>query len=312
MTAATGPNAELAPTGPAVESVDPDQPFADAAHDSAPLRRSRRRSVVVSLVLVAIAATLTVIMLVDPVDPWVQPFDDWWYRWIAAHRTPWLTRVAEVLAVVGSAWVTVPLRLAIATLLAFRRRWTQLAAFVAAIVVSELCIGPLKAIVGPTPSAAFAGRLDHPVVPVRSRDRGGRHRLRHRGGVPAPGSTPARVDRRRQLPRGIDGLVAHLPGRPLGHRHDRRHLHRRRRRPVVRGGVRIDPGPSSPSTSQRNLIQPVAVSTKFNSRRRAKVPRSEHRPAPRRPFEGIRRWGGMNGLTEPRKSQRRPWLRPLA
>jgi len=147
VTTATGPNAEVAPTGPGVESVDPDQPFADAAHDSAPLRRSRRRSVGVSLVLVAIAATLTVIMLFDPVEPWVQPFDDWWYRWIAAHRTPWLTRVAEGLAVVGSAWVTVPLRLAIATLLAFRRRWTQLAAFATAIVVSELCIGPLKAIV---------------------------------------------------------------------------------------------------------------------------------------------------------------------
>ena len=108
MTATTGPNPELAPTGPAVESVDPDQPLADAAHDSAALRRSRRRSVVVSLVLVAIAATLTVMMLVDPADPWVQPFDDWWYRWIAAHRTPWLTRVADVLAVVGSSAVTVP------------------------------------------------------------------------------------------------------------------------------------------------------------------------------------------------------------
>ena len=147
MTDGAGPNPEQATTDAAVESVDPDQPFADAAHDSEALRRSRRRSVVVSLVLVAIAATLTVIMLVDPVDPWVQPFDDWWYRWIAAHRTPWLTRVAEVLAVVGSAWVTFPLRLAIAALLAIRRRWTQLSAFVAAIVVSELCIGPLKAIV---------------------------------------------------------------------------------------------------------------------------------------------------------------------
>ena len=148
MTSATGPNAELAPTDPGVESVDPDQPFADAAHDSAPLRRSRRRSVGVSLVLVAIAATLTVIMLRDPVQPWVQPFDDWWYRWIAAHRTPWVTRVAEVFAVVGSVWVTAPLRLAIGALLAFRRRWTQLAAFATAILVSEVCIGVLKGVVG--------------------------------------------------------------------------------------------------------------------------------------------------------------------
>ena len=147
MTAGAGPNPEPGTSDAAVESVDPDQPFADAAHDSFALRRSRRHSVMVSLVLVAIAATLTVIMLIDPLQPWVQPFDDWWYRWIADHRTPWLTRVAEVLAFVGSGWVTFPLRLAIAALLAFRRRWTQLSAFVAAIVVSEFFIGPLKAIV---------------------------------------------------------------------------------------------------------------------------------------------------------------------
>jgi membrane-associated phospholipid phosphatase len=148
MTVGAAPDPDPAPTDDGVESVDPDQPLADAAHDSAPLRRSRRRSVVVSLVLVAIAATLTAIMLVDPLQPWVQPFDDWWYRWIAGHRTPWLTRVAEVLAIVGSGWVTFPIRLAIAALLAFRRRWTQLAAFGTAILVSEVFIGPLKAIVG--------------------------------------------------------------------------------------------------------------------------------------------------------------------
>ena len=241
MTAGAGPNPEPGTSDAAVESVDPDQPFADAAHDSLALRRSRRRSVMVSLVLVAIAATLTVIMLVDPLQPWVQPFDDWWYRWIADHRTAWLTRVAEVLAVVGSGWVTFPLRLAIAALLAFRRRWTQLSAFVAAIVVSEFFIGPLKAIVGrprpprslvelTTPSFpsghAIAAAVTAFGIVVAFLPRG-RRRLAWIGG--------------RQLPRGIDGLVAHLPGRPLGHRHDRGHLHRGRRRTVVRGGVRIHP-----------------------------------------------------------------------
>jgi membrane-associated phospholipid phosphatase len=141
------PTREPALDGPAVESVDPEQPLADAARDSAALRRSRRRSVAVSVVLVAIAATLTVMMLVDPRHPWVQPFDDWWYRWIAAHRTPWLTHVADVLAVVGSSAVTIPVRLAVAALLALRRRWTQLLAFAAAILVSELLIGPLKSVV---------------------------------------------------------------------------------------------------------------------------------------------------------------------
>jgi undecaprenyl-diphosphatase len=40
-----------------------------------------------------------------------------------------------------------PLRIAVVVLLAVRRRWTQLAAFVAAMALSELFIGPLKSIV---------------------------------------------------------------------------------------------------------------------------------------------------------------------
>ena len=40
----------------------------------------------------------------------------------------------------------VPLRLAIVAVLALRRRWLQAAAFLGAVVTSELCIGPLKAL----------------------------------------------------------------------------------------------------------------------------------------------------------------------
>ena len=154
-----------------------------------------------SLVLTAIAAILTVIMLVDPIHPVVQPFDDWWYRWIAAHRTAWLVRVAEVLAVVGSSLVTVPLRVAVAALLAFRRRWTQLAAFATAVLVSELFIGPLKSIVGRPRPPHPAGRDQHPFVPLGPRHRRRRHGLRHRGGVPARG-------RRRLVWIGVASFVA--------------------------------------------------------------------------------------------------------
>ena len=172
MTAGAGPNPEPGTSGRCRRIGRPRPAARGCRPRLCALRRSRRRSVMVSLVLVAIAATLTVIMLVDPLQPWVQPFDDWWYRWIADHRTPWLTRVAEVLAVVGSGWVTFPLRLAIAALLAFRRRWTQLSAFVTAIVVSEFFIGPLKAIVGrPRPPRSLveldAPRRSRPVTPSR-------------------------------------------------------------------------------------------------------------------------------------------------
>ena len=62
-------------------------------------------------------------------------------------RTAWLTRIARILSVVGGPLVMVPLRLTVIGALAWRRRWLQLGAFVGAVVTSELCIGPLKALI---------------------------------------------------------------------------------------------------------------------------------------------------------------------
>ncbi len=71
-------------------------------------------------------------------------------------RTPWLTRVARVLSVLGGPLVMVPLRLVVIGALAWRRRWLQLGAFLGAVVTSELCIGPLKALIDrPRPPGAM-------------------------------------------------------------------------------------------------------------------------------------------------------------
>ena len=129
------------------EHIDETAPLADAAEDSLDLRRARLRAGWSSIGLLAIALGLTVSLAIDPVRPWFQPFDDWWLEFVASHRSGPLTSFAELLDLAGSTVVTVPIRVAALLVLLLRRRWTQTSAFVAAVVVSELCIGPLKAAV---------------------------------------------------------------------------------------------------------------------------------------------------------------------
>ena len=61
-------------------------------------------------------------------------------------RTPPLTAIAKVFNVLGLVYVTLPVRIALAGFLALRRRWWHLAAFAAAIVLSEVLIGSLKGV----------------------------------------------------------------------------------------------------------------------------------------------------------------------
>jgi membrane-associated phospholipid phosphatase len=74
----------------------------------------------------------------------IQRLDDAWLRLMVSGREPPLTALAKVFNVLGLVYVTLPARLAVAGLLALRRRWWQLAAFTAAIALSEVLIGVLK------------------------------------------------------------------------------------------------------------------------------------------------------------------------
>ena len=76
----------------------------------------------------------------------IQRLDDAWLRLMISGRTPPLTAIAKVFNVLGLVYVTLPVRIALAGFLALRRRWWHLAAFAAAIVLSEVLIGPLKGI----------------------------------------------------------------------------------------------------------------------------------------------------------------------
>jgi undecaprenyl-diphosphatase len=118
----------------------------------------REHALAVGSALLAVAAILTVILVADPTSPPFQWIDDRWLQWMLDIRTPWLTRIAEWMSFVGSPKVTLPLRLLVVLLLAVRRRWLQLGVFVAVVVLSELCIGPLKSVVErPRPPGTLVG-----------------------------------------------------------------------------------------------------------------------------------------------------------
>ena len=76
----------------------------------------------------------------------IQRIDDSWLRLNVANRAAPVTVIARFFNLLGLVYVTLPVRIAIAGYLALRRRWWHFAAFVAAIVLSEVLIGTLKGI----------------------------------------------------------------------------------------------------------------------------------------------------------------------
>ena len=76
----------------------------------------------------------------------IQRLDNAWLALMISGRTPALTATAKVFNVLGLVYVTLPVRIALAGYLTLRRRWWHLAAFAAAIVLSEVLIGSLKGI----------------------------------------------------------------------------------------------------------------------------------------------------------------------
>jgi membrane-associated phospholipid phosphatase len=74
----------------------------------------------------------------------IQRLDDAWLRLMISGRTTLVTDIARVFNLLGLVYVTLPVRIAVAAFLIWRRRWWSLAAFVTAIALSELLIGVLK------------------------------------------------------------------------------------------------------------------------------------------------------------------------
>jgi membrane-associated phospholipid phosphatase len=102
------------------------------------------------IAVTAVALALTTVVFVAVAEPGVlahiQRVDNWWLRLMVSSRSAPVTAVAKFFNLLGLVYVTLPVRIAIAGFLALRRAWWHLAAFVAAIVLSEIFIGTLKAI----------------------------------------------------------------------------------------------------------------------------------------------------------------------
>jgi undecaprenyl-diphosphatase len=104
-------------------------------------------ALVAGIAMLGLAIVLSVMVAARPRAPWFQSVDDRWLANMFDVRTPWLTRLSKLMSRIGGARVTWPIRIAVVVVLGWRRRWLQLAAFAGAVISSELCIGPLKALV---------------------------------------------------------------------------------------------------------------------------------------------------------------------
>ena len=101
-----------------------------------------------ALRLVGVLAVLTTIVFLlvgtDPNRGFVQDVDDWFLDVMVSARVTPLIWVAKAMAFAGSIWINWPIRAVVLALLAMRRRWLQLTAFVLAVATSEPLIGILK------------------------------------------------------------------------------------------------------------------------------------------------------------------------
>jgi membrane-associated phospholipid phosphatase len=92
----------------------------------------------------AMVAAGLVLTSVEPVRAWVVSADEAWRSSAVDSELPPLVWLAELLAVVGSVWVTAPLRVAVALLFAVRRWWWRLGAWLGSIALMEVVVTTLK------------------------------------------------------------------------------------------------------------------------------------------------------------------------
>jgi membrane-associated phospholipid phosphatase len=109
-----------------------------------PVLAIRGRDVAVTAAVLALTAAAFAVIADHGLLAHIQRADDAWLRLMISGRTAPVTAVARVFNWLGLVYVTLPVRIAIAGFLALRRRWWHLAAFAAAVVLSEVLIGPLK------------------------------------------------------------------------------------------------------------------------------------------------------------------------
>jgi membrane-associated phospholipid phosphatase len=121
---------------------------AAARREEDALFTSPRRAAVLTAGVVAVTAVLFVLVASHGTLARIQRLDAAWLRLMISSRDTAVTVIAKVFNVLGLVYVTLPSRIAVAGFLAVRRRWWHLAAFAAAVVLSEVLIGVLKGVYG--------------------------------------------------------------------------------------------------------------------------------------------------------------------
>lgn len=106
--------------------------------------RDRRLLTAVGLALVALA----VLVLVPATRDLVRSLDETWNGWMWKIEGAVLVKCAEVLDLLGSSLVLVPVRAGVAIFLLVKRRWAALTGWVFVILASETTIQVLKPLVG--------------------------------------------------------------------------------------------------------------------------------------------------------------------
>jgi undecaprenyl-diphosphatase len=98
----------------------------------------------IAAVLLTLGALLFIALAIPSTADMVQRVDDSVHRMVVDLEWAPLVALAKVLDFLGSTWVTLPIMAVVAAYLAWRNRWEAFFTWVAAMMLSQLLIGPVK------------------------------------------------------------------------------------------------------------------------------------------------------------------------
>jgi membrane-associated phospholipid phosphatase len=125
-------------------------------HGPEPLPVLRRRLLVAGTVLLALGIALTLVIATAGGLAAVQRVDDGFRELMVSLRWGPVVSVAKALSVAFGTVVLWPIRVVVTLVIAVQRHWLALSSWVSTVILSELAIGPVKALVDrPRPPGAL-------------------------------------------------------------------------------------------------------------------------------------------------------------